>query len=51
MARKMRFRFSHRSPDGRYWWYSTTTLPGDSRVEQVSCNVNWFWGNDVSRMA
>ena len=39
---KMTYRFSHRA-EGRYYWYSQR-IPGDSRVEMVSANVDWFWG-------
>ena len=42
MSARIRYRFSHRSDDGRtYYWYSR--IPGDSRVEQVTCSVDWFW--------
>lgn len=40
---KLRYRFSHRGADNRYYWYSNR-LPGDSRSELVSCDVDWFWG-------
>lgn len=39
---KIRYKFIGRFGD-RYVWESTTRLPGDSRVAQVSCNVSWFW--------
>jgi hypothetical protein len=39
----MRYKFSHRSDDGKtYYWYSER-IPGDSRVEQIKCGVDWFW--------
>lgn len=40
---KTRFRFMGRSGN-TYYWESETRMPGDSRVEQIRCNVNWFWG-------
>lgn len=33
------YRFLHRGGD-RYYWEGPRI---DSRVEQVSCNVDWFW--------
>ncbi|MFT4471418.1 hypothetical protein ACMX2H_16060 [Arthrobacter sulfonylureivorans] len=41
----MKYRFSHRSDDGRtYYWVSVLPVtPNDSRHEQVSCRVDWFW--------
>lgn len=27
----------------RYIWESVHRLPGDSRVEQIVCGVDWFW--------
>lgn len=42
---RTRYKFLHRSADGlTYYWESTRTLPNDSRVEQIKCNVEWFWG-------
>jgi hypothetical protein len=38
---KRRYRFTGRA-GGRYYWESV--LPVDSRHEQVSCPVAWFWG-------
>lgn len=39
----MRYRFSHRSDDGKkYYWYSDQ-ITGDSRVEEIQCSVDWFW--------
>lgn len=35
------FKFEGRE-NGRYYW--SRPMPGDSRVEQVSCDVEWFWG-------
>lgn len=44
----MRYRFSHRGSDGRYYWYSVQTIgPRESRYEQISCPVAWFWGREV----
>jgi hypothetical protein len=40
---KPRYRFSHRGGD-RYYWYRTT--PTDSRTEQISYGVDWFWNAD-----
>jgi hypothetical protein len=36
----------HTSPDGRDWytWESILPLVGDSRHEQITCPVDWFWG-------
>lgn len=39
---RMRYRFLGRFGN-LYVWESTTTLPNDSRVEQIRCNVDWFW--------
>lgn len=41
-----RYRFVGRGPavyggPDRYHW--ERNIPGDSRVEQVSCPVDWFW--------
>jgi hypothetical protein len=41
MSRKPRYRFLQRAGD-RYYWQSNP-IPGDSRVEQISCRVEWFW--------
>ncbi len=38
---RTRYLFSHRA-GGRYYW-TGPHLPGDSRAEVVSCNVEWFW--------
>lgn len=35
------YRFLHRGRNNRYYWQSTTRV--DSRVEQISCDVDWFW--------
>jgi hypothetical protein len=44
---RTKYRFSHRSDDGKtYYWESTNRLCGDSRIEQIRANVNWFWGRD-----
>ena len=37
-----RYRFSHRGMDDRYYWESSP-IRGDSRIESVSCDVRWFW--------
>jgi hypothetical protein len=37
----MRYRFMGRDGD-QYVWESGR-IPGDSRVEQVRCNIEWFW--------
>ena len=40
----MRYRFLHQA-GGRYYWESVRPVsPGDSRHEQVSCDVGLFWG-------
>ena len=42
---KIRYKFSHSSDDGKtYYWESTQRMPGDSRVMQIRCSVDWFWG-------
>lgn len=41
--RRMRYHFSHRSDDGKTYYWESEHIPGDSRVEQVRCNVEWFW--------
>lgn len=38
---RTRYRFSHRA-QGWYYWHSGR-IPGDSRVEQIRCRVDWFW--------
>lgn len=30
--------------NGIMTWESSTRLPGDSRVEQITCRWDWFWG-------
>lgn len=40
---KMRYRFSHRSDDGKTYYWESGRLCGDSRVEQIRCSVEWFW--------
>lgn len=38
---RRKYKFSHRA--GRtYFWESVEKV--DSRVEQITCNVSWFWG-------
>lgn len=41
----IRYRFSHRSDDGRtYYWESVFPIgPTESRHELISCPVAWFW--------
>jgi len=41
---KQRYRFTHRSSDGKtYYWEAVSRPPGESRVEQIRCPVDWFW--------
>lgn len=40
MTRRTRYRFTGRVGD-RYYWEAA--IPGDSRVCQISCDVDWFW--------
>lgn len=40
---KVRYKFLYRW-NGRYYWQSVLPVPGDSRYDQVSCDVDWFWG-------
>ncbi|QNN52492.1 hypothetical protein [Nocardioides mesophilus] len=37
----MKYRFKGHWAD-RLWWESGR-IPGDSRVEQVSCDAHWFY--------
>ena len=37
---KTKYRYKGRSGDRMYW---EAQMPGDSRVEQISCNWGWFW--------
>lgn len=30
-------------PSGREMYFWEARVPGDSRVDQVSCPVDWFW--------
>lgn len=39
---KTKYRYKGRSGDRMYW---EARIPGDSRVDEVSCNWNWFWSN------
>lgn len=40
---KIRYRFTGRH-GGRYYWQTALPVsPGDSRYEQISCPVDWFW--------
>jgi len=44
MAKKTRLRFVGRGDDNRYYWESVLPInPSDSRHEQFSCDVDWFW--------
>lgn len=45
MRGKRKFKFSHRSDDGRtYYWISVEPIgPNESRHEQVWCGVEYFW--------
>lgn len=43
MRGRTRFKFLGRF-GSRYVWQSITRLPNDSRVEEISCDVDWFWG-------
>jgi hypothetical protein len=43
-SRKRRYRFRGRSGGTYYWDGVLPVSPGDSRHEQVSCPVAWFWG-------
>lgn len=38
--RRTRYKFLWRGGDNYYWQATRLT---DSRVEQISCNVVWFW--------
>lgn len=41
---RTRYRFMGRSASGRtYYWQSTERPWGGSRVEQITCQVDWFW--------
>lgn len=40
------YTFSHRGVDDRYYWYSVLPIgPNESRHEQISCSVAWFWAS------
>jgi hypothetical protein len=39
---KTRYKFSHRGGD-KYYWISILPIARDSRHEQISCSVEWFW--------
>lgn len=42
-SNRRRYKFIGR--DGRsYVWQSVNRIPGDSRVEEIRCGINWFWG-------
>lgn len=38
---KQRYRFKGRY-NGKYYWENV--VPTDSRTEELSCGVMWFWG-------
>lgn len=40
---RTRYRFVGRSDDGKTYYWETGRIAGDSRVEVVRCNVQWFW--------
>lgn len=44
LPRKTRYRFLYRV-GSRYLWESALPVPGDSRHGTITCDVNWFWGN------
>ena len=35
-------KFSHRGADGKLYWQGPRRC-GDSRVEQISCDAQWFY--------
>ena len=37
---RTRYRFIERAGDLYIW---QAHLPGDSRVDQITCSVDWFW--------
>jgi hypothetical protein len=39
-----RYKFVGRDEHGNYVWESKSWIPGDSRVEQITCSPAWFWG-------
>jgi hypothetical protein len=41
---KQRYRFTGRSGDTYYWQSVLPVSHRDSRHEQLSCSVEWFWG-------
>lgn len=49
MATKYKFSHSYVNADGAKMlvWQSTTRLPNDSRVEQITCSANWFWDTPI----
>lgn len=40
---KTKYSYKGRSGDRMYW---EAQMPGDSRVEQISCDWGWFWQRD-----
>ena len=42
MSARTQYRFIGRVGD-HYVWQSTNRMPGDSRVEEIRCGVDWFW--------
>lgn len=41
-TRRMKYRFAGRVGN-RYIWESVYHLPQDSRIEEITCDVDWFW--------
>lgn len=49
MSGRRRYRFVERRPHpngDRYAWQRP--VPGDSRAEEITCRVDWFWGAEPS---
>lgn len=40
---RLRYRFSHRSDDGKTYYWNGPHIPGDSRIEVIKVNVDYFW--------
>jgi hypothetical protein len=40
---RTRYRFVGRDGDTYYWESVNRIMPGDSRVQEIRCNVTWFW--------
>jgi hypothetical protein len=45
---RTRYRFLGRRGD-LYVWLSVRPLSGDSRHEEISCPVSWFWDAETAR--